>query len=53
MAKKGTIRLVPDEYRINELEKDYKAMQEMLFDDIKSFNEIVESIRKLEKKINT
>jgi hypothetical protein len=52
LAKKGTIKLVPDQYRIDELEKDYKAMQDMLFGDKPSFNEIMDSLRELEKKIN-
>jgi hypothetical protein len=53
LAKKGTLRLVPDQYRIDELEKDYKAMQDMLFGDIPSFNEIMDSLRDLEKKTNS
>lgn len=52
VIKNETLRLVPDEYRIDELEKDYKAMQEMLFGDIKSFKEIMDSLRNLEKKLN-
>jgi hypothetical protein len=53
LAKKGTLKLVPDQYRIDELEKDYKAMQDMLFGDIPSFNEIMDSLRDLEKKTNS
>jgi hypothetical protein len=52
LAKKGTLKLVPDKFRIDELEKDYKAMQDMLFGYKPSFNEIMDSIRELEKKIN-
>ncbi len=52
LAKKGTLKLVPDQYRIDELEKDYKAMQDMLFGDKPSFNKIMDSLRDLEKKIN-
>jgi hypothetical protein len=52
LAKKGTLKLVPNKYRIDELEKDYKAMQDMLFGDKPSFNEIMDSLRELEKQIN-
>lgn len=52
LAKKGTLKLVPDKYRVDLLEKDYKAMQDMLFGDKPSFNEIMDSIRELEKRIN-
>jgi hypothetical protein len=52
LAKKGTLKLVPDQYRIDELGKDYKAMQDMLFGDKPSFNEIMDSLRELEKQIN-
>ncbi len=52
LAKKGTLKLVPVQYRIDELEKDYKAMQDMLFGHKPSFNKIMDSLRELEKKIN-
>jgi len=52
LAKKGKLKLVPNKYRIDELEKDYKAMQDMLFGDKPTFNEIMDSLRKLEKQIN-
>ncbi len=52
LAKRGTLKLVPDKYRIDELEKDYKAMQDMLFGYKPSFIEIMDSIRELEKKLN-
>jgi hypothetical protein len=52
LAKKGTLKLIPSQYRIDELEKDYKAMQDMLFGDKPSFNEIMDSLRELEKQIN-
>lgn len=52
LAKRGTLKLVPNDYRIGELERDYKAMQDMLFGDKPSFNEIINSIRELETKLN-
>lgn len=53
LSKKGTLKLVPDMYRIDELEKDYKAMQDMLFGDKPLFDEVMDSLRKLEKQINS
>lgn len=52
-AKKGTLRLVPEKYRIDELEKDYKAMQDMLFGEKPTFKEIIDAIRDLELIINS
>jgi hypothetical protein len=52
LAKIGKLKLVPDQYRIDELQKDYKAMQDMLFGDRPSFKEIMDSLRELEKQIN-
>lgn len=52
LSRKGTLKLVPDKYRIDELEKDYKAMLDMLFGDKPSFDEVMDSLRKLEKQIN-
>lgn len=46
------LRLVPDEYRIKELEVDYKNMQEMIYGKIPSFNKILFYLKTLEKQIN-
>jgi hypothetical protein len=48
----GTLKLLPPEFRLDSLEKDYKAMQNMIFDKYISFEEIIDSLRKLEKEIN-
>ena len=51
-AVPGTLKLLPPEFRLDSLEKDYKAMQNMIFDKYISFEEIIDSLRKLEKEIN-
>ena len=48
----GTLKLLPPEFRLDSLEKDYKAMQNMIFDKYISFEEIIDILRKLEKEIN-
>ena len=53
LAKRGTIKLIPEQYRIDELKKDYNTMQDMLFGDKPSFDVIMDSLRKLEEKINS
>lgn len=44
---------IPPEYRFPALNSDYEAMKEMLYGDIPSFNTIMESVRQLEKEINS
>ena len=51
-AKVGTLKLIPPEYRIKELEEDYKAMGNMIFDKHLEFEEIIEILTKLENEIN-
>lgn len=51
-ARPGSIRLVPPEFRIGELEADYRSMEPMLFGECPTFEEIVASMRDLERKIN-
>lgn len=48
----GTLKLLPPEFRLDSLEKDYKAMQNMIFDKYISFDEIIAILGKLEKEIN-
>ena len=52
-ATPGTLKLIPPEYRFPALNSDYEAMKEMLYGDIPSFNTIMESVRQLEKEINS
>ena len=51
-AVPGTLKLLPPEFRLDSLEKDYKAMQNMIFDKYISFDEIIEILGNLEKEIN-
>lgn len=51
-AVPGTLKLLPPEFRLDSLEKDYKAMQNMVFDKYISFDEIIGILGKLEKEIN-
>ena len=52
LAKPETIRLLPSESRMPELEKDYRAMRNMLFADVPEFEKILESLSVLEKEIH-
>ena len=52
LAKRGTMRLMPPEYNIQKLKDDYVHMQNMIFGEKPSFDEILEGIAKLEKEIN-
>ena len=52
-AVPGTLKLLLPEFRLDSLEKDYKAMQNMIFDKYISFEEIIDSLRDLESEINS
>lgn len=52
-AQAGTLRLVPDAYRLKDLRDDYLKMHPMMFDhDPPSFDDILARIRLLEATIN-
>lgn len=51
-ARPGSLRLLPPDHHLAELEKDYRAMQVMLFGQIPSFDEIMKELAALEKAIN-
>lgn len=51
-AKPGTLKLIPPNYRMDELKKDYVDMQQMFFDDCPDFVTMMDYIRSLEKEIN-
>tara|TARA_R110000868_G_scaffold380784_5_gene647073 strand:+ start:10116 stop:11135 length:1020 start_codon:yes stop_codon:yes gene_type:complete len=51
-AVPGSLRLLPNESLLKVLEADYKAMTEMFFGDVVSFDEIVTSLTSLEKQLN-
>ena len=52
LAKRGTMRLMPPEYNLTKLRADYDHMQNMLFGNKPSFEEIMDGIAKLESEIN-
>jgi hypothetical protein len=51
-AKPGTLKLLPEDFRMDALAKDYNAMGHMIFDKQLSFEEIVETLAALEEEIN-
>ena len=48
----GSLRLVPPEFRVGELEADYRSMAPMLFGEYPTFEEIVRYMGDLEERIN-
>ena len=48
----NNLRLVPSEFRLKELEKDYEEMKEMFYGEVPKFNEIIEQLKIVEKLIN-
>lgn len=53
LAKPGTIKLVPPDYLLRSLRKDYQEMEIMIYGERISFDEILDKIRILEAEINT
>lgn len=51
-AKPGSYLLTPTNNMINGLARDYKAMSTMIFGDVPNFDDIVESVSRLEEKLN-
>lgn len=51
-ARVKTIKLMPNESRLKEIEADYKNMEEMFFGTHPTFNELVEKLLDLEKEIH-
>lgn len=52
MAVPGSFRVVPPEYRLPGLKRDYLAMREMIFGTAPSFDDILSTLRNLEQRIN-
>jgi hypothetical protein len=52
-AKPGSLKLLPPSLRIDELKKDYKAMEHMIFDKYLEFDVILEILQALENEINS
>jgi len=51
-AAEGKIKLVPPEYRLKELEKDYVKMTSMIFGDYPTFEDMMTVIAELETEIH-
>ncbi len=51
-AKPGTLRIVPPDARLTELEQDYRKMQEMIFGEPPAFERLLEVLREIEQAIN-
>ena len=51
-AKPGTLRIVPPDARLTELEQDYRKMQEMIFGEPPAFERLLEVLRRIEAEIN-
>ena len=51
-AKPGTLRIVPPNTRLLELEQHYRKMQEMMFGEPPTFERMLELLRQIEAEIN-
>ena len=51
-AKPGTLRIVPPDARLPELEQDYRKMQEMIFGEPPTFKRLLEVLREIEQAVN-
>ena len=52
LAKPGTFRLAPAQERLQELQRDYTAMRDMFLQSPPPFEQVVDTLRGLEKEIN-
>jgi len=52
LAKPGSFRLAPPEFRMDELEKDYRAMQPMFLNEPPAFERVVRELSALEQRVN-
>ncbi len=51
-AKPGTMRLLPPEHSMKDLERDYAKMRSMIYGEYLSFEEILQELKMLEDEIN-
>lgn len=51
-ARPGTLRLVPPDARLPELEQDYRKMREMIFGEPPAFEHLIEMLREIEHHVN-
>lgn len=52
LAKPGSFRLIPDGHVMMGLRKDYADMRQMIFGDYPSFDDVIDTLSKLELEIN-
>jgi hypothetical protein len=52
LARPGTFRLVPPEFRLAELKKDYLVMGDMFLTAPPSFESVIKTVFELEREIN-
>jgi len=53
LARIGTLKIVPKNIFMEQLKKDYQDMQDMIYDERPNFNELIDSIKKIEEDINS
>ncbi len=53
LAEIGTLKLMPPEYNLQTLKDDYAHMQNMIFGNKPSFEDIMSTIQSLEDELNT
>ncbi|GAI99605.1 unnamed protein product, partial [marine sediment metagenome] len=51
-AKVGSLKLLPEQLLLEQIESDYKAMEEMFFDELIPFAKIINALKLLENKLN-
>jgi hypothetical protein len=51
-ARPGTLRILPPDARLPELEQDYRKMQEMIFGEPPTFEHLLGRLREIEQVIN-
>ncbi|HEY1377954.1 MAG TPA: nucleotidyl transferase AbiEii/AbiGii toxin family protein, partial [Gemmataceae bacterium] len=51
-ARPGTLRVVPPDARLPELERDYRRMGEMIFGDPPTFDHLLDVLRRIEQTVN-
>jgi hypothetical protein len=51
-AQLGSMKVLPNPERIRDLKKDYGAMKEMFFGDSPDFDTLIESLGRLETRLN-
>ena len=51
-ASSGSLKLIPSSHVLTAMDRDYKSMQEMIFGDRPTFEEIIASLKALEEEIN-